>query len=90
MEKASIHSQEEIVYNENVVPDNVAPIDHEISTATVSPSNASSKGSEVEEKTAVDVIEDANLPKAEGLHAWLVILSAFLCNVVTYGIGTSW
>jgi hypothetical protein len=93
MEKSTLRSQEDIVYNENVVPDDVPSIDPEISTATISPSIASSllsKNNEVEQKSVVDVIQDPNLPKAEGLHAWLVIFSAFLCNVVTYGIGTSW
>ncbi|KAG2186089.1 hypothetical protein INT43_002527 [Umbelopsis isabellina] len=33
---------------------------------------------------------DPNLPKEEGLHAWLVVFSAFICNAMTYGIGTSW
>jgi hypothetical protein len=33
---------------------------------------------------------DPNLPKEEGLHAWLVVFSAFMCNAMTYGIGTSW
>lgn len=47
-----------------------------------------------DEPTATTTFEqakvDPNLPKEEGLHAWLVVLSAFICNAMTYGIGTSW
>jgi hypothetical protein len=93
MKKQSFHSQEEIVYNENVVPDDVIQIDLETSATIHSQQSTgphASKNVEINEKIVENVVQDPDLPKAEGLHAWLVIFCTFLCNAITYGIGTSW
>lgn len=94
MEKVVSKNDEsmEVEYNETVVPD-VVPSDLEQSSQTHSQSITLTQGSKpsIDQEKDVDLVkENSHLPKAEGLHAWLVVFSAFLCNVITYGIGTSW
>lgn len=88
MEKTLSKLDGDVEYNENVVPD-VPPVESEqqsqIHRLSITPSEGLNEG--VKEKQVGD---EGLLPKAEGLHAWLVVFSAFLCNVITYGIGTSW